>query len=295
LTPILVALATAACATPARGATTIGSNLIAAPNGTIVGAGVVENVALPGGHTAAGGLSAPVPGVITNWALRTFADPAPGSNVRLRVLAGNRAVASGQTRAVPTTPGVTAFGERIAISAGQQIGLDAATSGSSLSVPAAVTTPGATSLGWLAPFSDGETRAPDFTAQDLEFLFQASIEPDGDADGFGDESQDGCLGQAGSRGGCPPPADPPPAPDTSITSGPQRKIKRPKARFAFESDAAGASFECALDRGGFSPCGSPKKLRRLHAGRHRFRVRAISAAGLLDRSPAEQRFKVASK
>jgi hypothetical protein len=44
---------------------------------------------------------------------------------------------------------------------------------------------------------------------------QATLERDADADGFGDESQDGCPGAAGTAGGCPPgstPGSPGPAP-----------------------------------------------------------------------------------
>jgi hypothetical protein len=38
-----------------------------------------------------------------------------------------------------------------------------------------------------------------------EFFYQAVIEPDADTDGFGDESQDKCLGKRGPSNGCPAP------------------------------------------------------------------------------------------
>ncbi len=52
----------------------------------------------------------------------------------------------------------------------------------------------------------------------------ALLEPDADADGFGDESQDACLGEAGPEDGClAPPANPPqpqPPPPEAPPPGP---------------------------------------------------------------------------
>ena len=44
---------------------------------------------------------------------------------------------------------------------------------------------------------------PAFNGHGGEILLQARIEPDTDNDGFGDETQDGCPGRAGSLNGCP--------------------------------------------------------------------------------------------
>jgi hypothetical protein len=148
----------------------------------------------------------------------------------------------------------------------------------------------ASSDSWgVTPFPDGATSTPDGNNDPIELLMQAVVEPDVDADGFGDETQDGCLGEAGPRGGCP---EPPVAPNTQIDSGPTGKVKKPKAKFTFSSASAGTTFECALDNGGFSDCTSPKTVKKLTNGTHLFRVRAISAEGLIDRSPAAQSFKV---
>jgi hypothetical protein len=40
-----------------------------------------------------------------------------------------------------------------------------------------------------------------------ELLVAATVEPDTDKDGFGDETQDRCLGQVDANGGCPPNVD----------------------------------------------------------------------------------------
>ena len=143
---------------------------------------------------------------------------------------------------------------------------------------------------WGPPLAAGESRVPTNTSPNFELLVQATIEDDADVDGFGDETQDGCVGVAGPLGGCPPP---PTAPETEIDSRPRRRRSRSRRRAsAFSSPSAGATFECALDKLGFNDCASPKKLKKLANGKHKFRVRAVSAEGLIDRSPAEQSFKV---
>jgi hypothetical protein len=88
-------------------------------------------------------------------------------------------------------------------------------------------------------------------------------------------------------------------PDTKISRGPKQTLKvsghrRAAVSFSFESTEAGSSFQCELDKGAFSFCRSPTK-ERLKVGTHVFRVRAIDAAGNVDRTPATQRIKVVRK
>jgi hypothetical protein len=123
----------------------------------------------------------------------------------------------------------------------------------------------------------------------------ARLEPDLDADGFGDETQDNCLGQTGPNNGCPGPS----LPGTSDTAPPNGKIgKKPKkrttnrkAKFTFSSDEAGSTFTCKLDRKPFEACASPFK-KRVRPSKHRFQVEAIDAAGNVDPTPASYRWKV---
>jgi hypothetical protein len=91
-------------------------------------------------------------------------------------------------------------------------------------------------------------------------------------------------------------------PDTTITKGPARKVrrkaKRVPARFRFESNAFAGdnpAFECKLDRKAYKPCDSPATY-RVRSGpgkgaRHVFRVRATMAAGR-DTTPATWRWRV---
>lgn len=77
------------------------------------------------------------------------------------------------------------------------------------------------------------------------------------------------------------------APETRIS---KRYLAVGKARFWFGSNEAGG-FLCRLDKGEFKPCGSPRAYKRLKAGRHTFKVKAVDAAGNVDPTPAVARFK----
>jgi hypothetical protein len=90
-----------------------------------------------------------------------------------------------------------------------------------------------------------------------------------------------------------PRAQPPELPGSAIT---QRTLKHPigLARFGFTSTVASSSFQCKLDKGPFRPCKSPKTYRHLKAGRHTFKVRAVSSSGLADPTAAVGRFRIAA-
>ena len=119
----------------------------------------------------------------------------------------------------------------------------------------------------------------------------AMLELDADGDGFGDETQDQCPGVSGPEDGCPPAVDTDP-PETTITKGAPNKTQKSQVKFKFTSDEAGSTFECKLDKKPYKPCSSPKKVRRLDDGRHKFKVRAIDSAGNVDSSAAKDKFKV---
>jgi Tol biopolymer transport system component len=87
------------------------------------------------------------------------------------------------------------------------------------------------------------------------------------------------------------PADVEP-PQTEITKAPKNRTSKRKARYRFESSQPGSRFECKLDRKAFKPCDSPRRYKRLQARRHRFKVRAVDAAGNADPTPAKDRFRV---
>jgi lysophospholipase L1-like esterase len=94
----------------------------------------------------------------------------------------------------------------------------------------------------------------------------------------------------------PPPPPPPPAdtapPRTHFTKRPPNKTERTKVKFKFTSSEPNSTFECKLDTKKWKRCESPRKLDGLKPGKHKFKVRAIDAAGNVDPSPAKDKFKI---
>jgi hypothetical protein len=90
-----------------------------------------------------------------------------------------------------------------------------------------------------------------------------------------------------------PPISPatPRSPQTLLSGKPGAKTQDRTPTFRFRSDAAGARFQCAVDRGPFKGCRSPFTTKPLKPGPHKFSVRSV-AAGTTDATPATFRFKV---
>ena len=81
-------------------------------------------------------------------------------------------------------------------------------------------------------------------------------------------------------------------PQTTIKKAPKGKIDADTVKVKFKSDEPNSSFECKLDRKPYKPCKSPKKLKNLDDGKHKFKVRATDAVGNTDGSPAKAKFKI---
>ena len=97
-------------------------------------------------------------------------------------------------------------------------------------------------------------------------------------------------------GGSPPPGPPgatpdTDAPETTITKEPKAKTQSRTAKFRFESDEANSDFECKVDKQDYRSCSSPFR-KGVDRGRHKFKVRAIDAAGNVDASAAVAKWKV---
>jgi hypothetical protein len=101
------------------------------------------------------------------------------------------------------------------------------------------------------------------------------------------------LSPSPSLGGGPsaPPARPAP-PQTRLGKHPEANEHKRLALFTFSANPAGGRFECKLDGKPFKRCTSPYKA-TVEPGRHTFRVRAVSAAGVADPTPASFSWKVA--
>jgi hypothetical protein len=92
-----------------------------------------------------------------------------------------------------------------------------------------------------------------------------------------------------------PPVGDTQAPETEITKKPKKKSTKRKAKLKFESSEAGSSFECKLDKKPFKACESPFKKKVKSGKKHKFKVRAIDAAGNADATPAKAKWKVLEK
>jgi len=114
--------------------------------------------------------------------------------------------------------------------------------------------------------------------------------------GSGGGSEGGSSGGGGTTVPSPPAQREKPEvmPETRITFGPasRTRIRRPVFRFVDETGQEGTRFLCRIDRRAWKPCDSPTRLRRLTPGPHKFSVRAQSAGGALEPTPASRRFRL---
>jgi hypothetical protein len=275
---------------PAAASVTIGSDLAPDPTFSQCSANCTAvNLSLPNQQVAS-----PIDGVVTSWRVRIGNST---NAMRLRVLrpegSGVFLGVNSSTTQTPPNPGsggvqTSLFGTQQPIKAGDLIGLDE-------DAPFAWVaggTNGASSARWQPPLADGAALSPNLPNSgptQPEFTFNATIEPDCDHDGLGDETQDPDISSCN-----PPPKDTTP-PDTSIGKGPKKVIHakgpKTKVKFTFSSSEAGSSFKCKLDAKPFSTCTSPKTF-KVKPGKHTFQVEATDAAGNLDATPAKQKFKV---
>lgn len=82
------------------------------------------------------------------------------------------------------------------------------------------------------------------------------------------------------------------APATTLLTGPRGTVDVAGATFAFSSDERSSTFQCRVGQKRWSACSSPRKLTKLSAGRHVFRVRARDRAGNLDATPAARTWTI---
>jgi len=158
----------------------------------------------PAGDPYSGG--APVSGVITKFRIRAYGNGAPAT-VAFRVgnltpagdllsatgsaspIGASATVAAGPTG---TTPIIDVPG-RVPVTAGQHLAVDGSTN-----LVATYDSSGSKfSYVFSPPLAAGGS-----SAVTGELLVAASIEPDADKDGFGDETQDGCPSDGSTQGSC---------------------------------------------------------------------------------------------
>ncbi len=226
-------------------------------------------------------------GVITSWRFQASA-VAPTLKFKVfRPTGGNSYTVVGSSEQVlPAASTLSSFPIRVPVEAGDIIGMAVITAG-----PCA----GPGSLAFVLGDQPVGSNQP-YTADSGTLDIAATVEPDGDKDGFGDETQDLCATQATTQGACD--LD---QPSTTITKGPQSST-RTTVRFIFVSDEP-AVFECRLKGNNvrseqlqqYRPCSSPKRFKHLKVGRYMFQARAIDEAGNRDRTPDKWKFRVKAR
>jgi hypothetical protein len=189
----------------ALAATTIGSNLAGSPNSGIacpLGCTASDNTAVPTLAQAAGGLLAPSDGVVVRWRIKVGAGTGP---VALRITRpGNSDTRTGAgTGPVENPPAntTTTYDVRLPIQAGDAVGLDCCL-GSTTTNFFTNFGSGLTMDRWSPPLQDGAAPTA-ASSNSFGLLVNADIEADADHDGFGDETQDKCIGTSGPFNGCP--------------------------------------------------------------------------------------------
>ncbi len=280
---LVAVVAFATSVTPsASGAVTVGETFT--PNLGCGSPNLSLQTASPGGL-----YSAPSSGVLTSWSFQAAAVANSPTGLKFKVarpLGGNDFRAIGESVREPITPSaLNTFPIRIPVEAGDVIGYfnDTGAAHCVRNAPAPYSTRFVNSD--LLP---GST-ATFMTVGLLQIDIAALLEPDADGDSFGDETQDDCPTDGGAQGPCPPDTDPP---QTKITKGAPNKTDETKLKFKFTSSEPGSTFECKLDKKKFKACTSPRKVKHLDGGKHKFKVIATDAAGNTDPTAAKDKFKV---
>jgi hypothetical protein len=193
-TGAIVTVMLLAVASPARAAVTIGPTDTAAPPSGLTGCGpnpcTITNT-VGTGLT----LSSPIDGVIVRWRiqtanatatwrLRTLRQTTPGTpGVFLGGGAGNPEVVS--------PGGERTFDSALPIASGDLVGLDGPPSATAALAYRSL--PDGQNRRFIPPLGEAESRSPNGFGGGFVGLFNADVEPDCDADGLGDETQDPSL------------------------------------------------------------------------------------------------------
>jgi hypothetical protein len=200
----------------------------------------------------------PAPGgVITSWRTVVVSGSMTAS---LRLFTGNetQVVPVAESASVSATPASSGpFPTRLSVSGGEILGMKAFSPGGEIGCLAGPTLPtGAPYLmAFLPPLALGQPEPVINSLGGVLVSVAANVEPDSDADGFGDETQ-----------------------DAFVAKGPKQKTTRTKATFTL---AGAGSFECRVDKKPFAPCASGIKFKKLKERKHTFRVHAITPTGEL--------------
>ena len=274
-TAAAAALAAAVCAAPAQAATQVGQELLPSNGCTPGASGTLLQTASPGNLYAM-----PSAGVVTRWSFRAANGPPASLRLKVARAAGGDAytiVGESEAQASFTQNASNSFEARIPVRAGDLLGLFVII-GAGGDCPQLNGAP----PGFNAALAPGQDVPPGTTATFFaggpppQLDIAATLEPDGDNDGYGDESQDCAPADASKNTDCTDPT-------ATITKQPKDKVKtkkkKKKVTFEFSASEPGSTFNCVLDgKQEFKACTSPLTV-SVKKGEHTFSVTATDAAG----------------
>jgi hypothetical protein len=228
----------------------------------------------------------PGAGVLTSWS--TYANAGAGKARMLafvRTQAGGWFSMVGKAAPADVTPNsVNTFDTRVPVPAGAMLGLYVTDAEMNCIYGGPELSEGDVMM--YTVFFDPDLHSY-FQALGFSATAQVSVsavwEPDVDADGYGDITQDACPQSALSQVTCPPA-------ETTVKRKP-RKVSSDRTISMRLKSSEGATFTCAVDGGKAKPCTSPYK-KKFKYGKHVIVVTAVSAVGIPDPTPVTVMFRV---
>jgi uncharacterized repeat protein (TIGR01451 family) len=194
---VVVLIALAGLPALAGGAVTVGQTI--APIYNCDGTYEIAQTGVAAGTS----YTVPSDGVITSWSSQGTAMGATTVKIKLFRPTGTpdqfTVVGQSDLAQVPASSAIASFPTRIAVRAGDMLGISKGSGGCAYAITGSNADTNAYRAG-DAP--NGEIDS--YTANTQARMdVSAQLEPDADGDGFGDESQDKCVGTAGKVAGCP--------------------------------------------------------------------------------------------
>ena len=198
----------------------VGSNFAVTPDAAPAVNFTITQNAQPTAATLPG--TSPIGGVVVRLRIKHNGSGADPGTYNFRILSGTppNLSTNGVPAELPTfswpandPPGIRTFQPSLAgvpkgipINANDRIGVARLTgsAGQGAQMFSAAGSPGGALGSSNQPHNSGT--ASYLSGNNGELMLQYDVEPDGDADGFGDETQDNCVSQAGANRGCAPAA-----------------------------------------------------------------------------------------
>lgn len=162
------------------------------------------------------------PGVITSWGMNIGATAPEGFKdpLTFKILRPNMTTLTAQVTGEDSetvVAGSNKFSVRIPVQAGDVVGM--ANGDGKLLIACADKSPGLTiGAGEGDPPTGSTFSFKEFPNAEARIPIFATVEPDADGDGYGDETQDQCPTDASTQGPCPAKVTPPPLPPAPPTA-----------------------------------------------------------------------------